>query len=119
MAARGGGDFLHEFASQLPSFVIGEMIGLPEEERPMLLACTEGMIPVVPPEGTDMAGMAARIYQVFGRLLEKRRREPRDDLMTALVEAELDVDSRAEEASPPGRNPRPAGGWSTETHKTP
>jgi cytochrome P450 len=97
MAARGGGDFLHEFASQLPSFVIGEMIGLPAEQRPMLLECTEGMIPVVPPAGSDMAGMAARIYQVFAGLLEERRREPRDDLMTALVEAELGGEGLSED----------------------
>jgi hypothetical protein len=41
--------------------------------------------------------LAARIYQVFGRLLEERRREPRDDLMTELVEEEIDGERLSED----------------------
>ena len=41
-------------------------------------------------EGHDIAGPAAGIFAEFSELLKQRRRERRDDLMSALLDAEID-----------------------------
>lgn len=95
---RGRCDLLQEFASQLPSRVVGEMIGIPPERIPVLLECTEAMIGLDPhrptPEG---AKPFKRVYMEFARLLEERRASRRDDLMSALLDAEVDGDRLAEQ----------------------
>jgi hypothetical protein len=92
VAGKGRCDLLADFARHLPSRVIGEMIGVPPERREAFLHWTEAMVAVAP--GTTQAesvrAPAAHIYQEFAALLEERRRERRDDLMSALIDAQLD-----------------------------
>jgi cytochrome P450 len=88
----GRGDLLAQYARHLPSRVIGEMIGVPPERREAFLGCTEALITAIP-DGTPTERSfqpAARIYQEFTKLLEERRRAPREDLMSALLAAEID-----------------------------
>ena len=91
-------DLLHDFAAQLPSRVVGELIGIPADRIPTFLACTEAMIGLDPhhpsPEG---AKPFARIYQEFTTLLAARRAARRDDLMSALIDAEVDGIGLSEE----------------------
>jgi cytochrome P450 len=91
-ASRGRCDLVAEFARHLPSRVIGEMIGVPPERREDLLAVTESMLAA--PESGTLAERnrhpAERIYAVFAELLEERRSERRGDLMSALLDAEID-----------------------------
>jgi cytochrome P450 len=87
-AARGGGDVQHEFAAVLPSVVIAKMIGVADDHIPAFRGWTESFLEIQGPE--DFAEAAAKIYELFSRLLSDRRREPRDDLMTALIGAEVD-----------------------------
>jgi hypothetical protein len=72
--------------------VIGELIGIPRDRIPAFLRWTEAMVEL--PEGGDQAraivNPAASIYAEFARLLEERRRERRDDLMSALIDAQID-----------------------------
>jgi cytochrome P450 len=85
--AEGSCDLLTCFASQLPSRVIGELIGIPPERRPAFLEWTESLI------GADAerdVNPFAEIYREFAKLLEERRDERRDDLMSALLDAEID-----------------------------
>jgi cytochrome P450 len=95
-ADRGRCDLLHEFASQLPSLVIGELIGIPPERRKAFLQWTEALITANPGRARAV-NPSAPIYEEFGKLLEERRRAPRDDLMSALIEAELDGQRLSEE----------------------
>ena len=88
MAPGGRCEFMHGFAAQLPSLVIGELIGIPEERRAAFLGYTESMIETGE-EGHRIAEAAAGIYAEFTELLALRRKEPRDDLMSALLEAEV------------------------------
>jgi cytochrome P450 family 130 len=87
-AARGGGDVQHEFAAVLPSVVIAKMIGVADDHIPAFRGWTESFLEIQGPE--DFAEAATKIYELFSRLLSDRRREPRDDLMTALIGAEVD-----------------------------
>jgi cytochrome P450 len=96
-AARGEADLMHELARNLPSLVIGEMIGVPEDRREAFLDWTEAMVE----SGEDRIQLtiqaATNIYAEFSKLLAERRAAPRDDLMSALVDAEIDGERLSEE----------------------
>jgi cytochrome P450 len=91
-AGVGKCDLLLDYARHLPSLVIGEMIGVPPDRREVFLECSEAMVAIDPGEsqGGKNLRSAERIYQEFATLLEERKRHPREDLMSALIEAELD-----------------------------
>jgi len=91
-ASAGKCDLMLDYARHLPSLVIGEMIGVPEDRREIFLECTEAMVSIDPKQtqARQNTQAAARIYQEFATLLEERKREPRDDLMSALIDAEFD-----------------------------
>ena len=87
--AEGRCDFLAQFATQLPSRVIGELIGIPAERREAFLGWTESLI-TADPERNWETNPFDSIYREFEQLLEERRRQRRDDLMSALIDAEID-----------------------------
>lgn len=91
-ASAGKCDLMLDYARHLPSLVIGEMIGVPEDRREIFLECTEAMVSIDPKQtqAHQNTQAATRIYQEFATLLEERKREPRDDLMSALIDAEFD-----------------------------
>ena len=84
------GDLMPDFALQLPNLVISELIGIPDERRHAFLECTEALIGVGVGGADDIESPAAGIYGEFATLLEERRAEPRQDLMSALIDAEID-----------------------------
>jgi cytochrome P450 len=91
-AAQGRAELIGQFARHLPSRVIGEMIGIPSERTEDFLEWTEAFV-VTSTDTSDpkrLARPAGMIYQEFATLLEERRRERRDDLMSALLDAEVD-----------------------------
>ncbi len=90
----GRTDLLKDFARHLPSRVIGEMIGVPADRIGVFLELTEAMVEAPddaskPAEEHDRSAAVA-IYEEFGRLIDERRRDPRDDLMSALLDAEIE-----------------------------
>lgn len=91
-AARGSADLLRDFAAHLPSRVIGEMIGVPPERREAFLEWTEAFVAADPAKtrAQGATSAATNIYQEFAKLIAERRSEPRDDLMSALLDAEID-----------------------------
>ncbi|MFL5354818.1 cytochrome P450 [Archangium sp.] len=89
MKARGEVDLLDTFAFPLPMTVIAELLGVPVEDRDSFRDWTTTL--VSPPVNGDMgpiqkAGM--QFAQYIQSLLTRRRTEPRDDLLTALVSVE-------------------------------
>ena len=95
-ARDGRCDLLHEFASQLPSLVIGELIGIPPERRRAFLGWTEALITANPGKSWD-TNPFQEIYQEFAKLLELRRSERRDDLMSALIDIEVEGEQLSQE----------------------
>jgi cytochrome P450 len=93
-AGEGRADLLAQFASQLPSRVIGELIGIPAERREAFLEWTESLIS---PDPNREVNPFALIYQEFAKLLEERRAERRDDLMSALLDAEVEGEQLSQE----------------------
>jgi cytochrome P450 len=91
-AARGEADLLADFARHLPSLVIGELLGVPAERRERFLHYTEALVEAIPGGGGEAGRRhpALGIYREFAELLAARRGERRDDLMSALLDAEID-----------------------------
>src|SRR5215470_444997 len=93
-AARGTADFVGEFASELPMRIILELIGVPREEQPAVLDFSMRFFGALDPEyegrPQDLDALMRSIEAVAHRLAEERRREPRDDMLSQLVSAEVD-----------------------------
>ena len=92
LAQSGDVEFMTAFALPLPMAVIGELVGVPAEDRaglqPKVRAAARGIEPVLTEEEIEAAiaaiGDLGAYFQAF---LAERRREPRDDLMSALAQA--------------------------------
>ena len=91
---RGGCDFVEDVAVKLPLEMICEMIGLPEADWPRMFELSNLLVGFDDPEyrANPDAGAqaAAEIYAYCDAVAADRRAHPRDDLMTALVQAEVD-----------------------------
>ena len=98
-AGKGRADLMADYARHLPSRVIGDMIGVPPERREAFLHWTESMVavPTDATQGQNVRAAAQKIYQEFARLLDERRRTRRDDLMSALLDAEIDGEKLSQE----------------------
>lgn len=93
---RGECEFVQEVAAQLPLQMICDMIGLPESDWQRMFELSNKMVGFDDPDlqatPEDGANAAAEIYGYCDAIANDRRANPRDDLMTALVQAEIDGD---------------------------
>jgi cytochrome P450 len=86
---RGSADLVREFAFPFPIHVIAAMLGLPEEDLPVFHRRAVELIGIASNiERGFAASQALRDY--FATVLEARRREPREDVISDLARAELD-----------------------------
>ena len=94
IAAKGECDFVTEVAAELPLQVIAELIGIPQEDRHRIFQWSNQMIAVGDPEYAptmDVATKAAaEIFAYANELTAERRENPKDDLISVLLEAEVD-----------------------------
>jgi cytochrome P450 len=94
---RDGGDFdlVGDFGAELPSLVITELLGVDLADRSMVKEWIDQVFHIEPGVGMVnevSAGASLNIVQYFLDQLEDRVRSPRDDLLTALVHAEVPGD---------------------------
>ncbi|RDH76543.1 cytochrome P450 [Mycolicibacterium moriokaense] len=89
---RGRADFIADFAGGLPAIVIADLLGVPREDRQQFRQWSSTLIQSDPAHGEVAEGLAAAaaVYGYFADFLGDRRQAPRDDLMSALVAAEID-----------------------------
>ncbi|WP_225633197.1 cytochrome P450 [Streptomyces solaniscabiei] len=92
LAAKDGCDLLQEFAYPLPMTVICDIIGIPEEDRATVKAWNNDwlalqVVPLPPEQQVHCAGNVVTYEKYVLDLLERRRGEPADDLLTELVRA--------------------------------
>jgi cytochrome P450 len=90
-----GFDYLQDFAAQLPSRVTSELIGIAAEDREDIRRTIDQTLHIEPGVGIiNEVAMAARghMHAYLTEQIDARRTAPRDDLMTALVEAEMETD---------------------------
>jgi cytochrome P450 family 142 subfamily A polypeptide 1 len=95
VAARGSCDFVRDIAAPLPMAVIGDLLGVEPDHRDALLEWSDDMLRgtsiTAPPENMDRAMKAFAQYATYSaRVVADRRARPRDDMMSALVHAEIE-----------------------------
>ena len=85
-------DYVQDFGDHLPSMVISSLLGLPREDQREVRHIVDGMFHIEPGVGivNDTAMNAAmEVSRYIAGEMEKRRDNPGDDLLTALVQAEI------------------------------
>lgn len=97
VAPLGEIDFVEQVAARLPMWTISEMIGIPVDRRDEVTAAAGAMVSWNDPDfigdGEPIAVLFNGLMTLHGaasELVAQRRAKPADDLMTALVQAEVD-----------------------------
>lgn len=86
-----GCDFVQDFAGPLPAVVIADLLGVPRSDRDQFRAWSSTLVqanPLLDLAGPGLAA-AASLYEYFADFLTDRRRNPRGDLISALVQSEV------------------------------
>ena len=90
-AASGTGDFVTQVACELPLQAIAELLGVPQEDRRRIFDWSNQMVAYDDPEyDIDPESAAAQMIGYFAGMAEDRRANPRDDIVTKLVNADID-----------------------------
>jgi cytochrome P450 len=93
-------DYVAEFAGKLPMDVISELMGVPVPDRDRIRSMADGVmhredgVTDVPASAIE-ASLNLIVY--YQQMIADRRKEPTDDLTTALLEAEIDGDRLTDE----------------------
>ncbi len=94
MRAKGRCDFIEEFAFPLPILVISDLFGVPRADRDRVKVWSECITDLgshrkpLAELARDALTATREMKVYFEAILEERRREPRDDLITLLLNAE-------------------------------
>ncbi len=90
-AEKDGGDFVDDIAMRLPLLAIADLIGVPEADREKLFHWTNTIMNTEDPDfESDYAAANAELMGYAYNMAEERRRCPADDIVTRLIEADID-----------------------------
>lgn len=84
-------DLMDALAFPLPVRVLGELLGIPEQDRPQFRELTESSVRLIDPGSTPEILAQSKsdcqtMERYFQDLIARKRRHPGDDLTTALIE---------------------------------
>ena len=90
-------DLMSSFAGPLPTLVIARMIGVPSDDLPRFKVWSDRFARVLEPiiserERQHIYRTETEFNDYFAEIIEERRKEPQDDLVTRLVLAEDEGD---------------------------
>jgi cytochrome P450 len=94
VAVRGEMEVVDDLAFPLPIMVIAELLGVPKSDRDPFRQWSAGIV------GTDYAlrrDASRRMAEYFQELIKQRRQDPREDLISDLLRAEVDGERLPEE----------------------
>jgi cytochrome P450 len=96
-ATSGGGDFVELIAKRLPLQTISDMLGVPAADRERVMEAADTLVAASDPEVFGdrepiavLGGALWTLTEFATELAGFREQQPGDDLMTALVQAEVD-----------------------------
>ena len=98
MERKGGAELVGDYALPIPATVIAELLGVPAEDRRKFHRWSGKLVSVS--SGRDMLRAlpsALAFTRYLRKIIERRRAEPGDDLLTALVRAEEAGDKLSED----------------------
>jgi len=93
-------DYVDEFAGKVPMDVISELMGVPGPDRARIRALADGVMHRDSGVGdVPVSAMqaSADLMVYYADMVAKRRKQPSDDLTSALLEAEIDGDRLTDE----------------------
>jgi cytochrome P450 len=84
---RGECDFIGDYANPFTLLVIADLLGVPEEQHAQFREEMQGERARVDEHGAVAHGPMDYLYERFTKFIEERRRNPRNDVMTAMATA--------------------------------
>ena len=89
--AHGNGDFVTQVASELPLQAIAELLGVPQDDRHKVFHWSNQMAAYDDPEySTDPEAASVELLGYAWNMAEERRKCPADDIVTKLINADID-----------------------------
>jgi cytochrome P450 len=86
-----GGDWIEDVADALPMTVIGDIIGIPESDRPEIFGVLDRILTARSPEAQlsrqDEIDLYTKIFGYAMELTAEKRRNPADDIWSTLASA--------------------------------
>ncbi|OBA63376.1 cytochrome [Mycobacterium sp. 1100029.7] len=96
LLAKGGGDWIEDVADALPMTVIGDIIGIPDEDRPRIFEIFDRILKALAPEASPNGQVELELFgSVFNYAMEltaEKRRNPTDDIWSTLASAVITGD---------------------------
>jgi cholest-4-en-3-one 26-monooxygenase len=91
-AAEGSGDFVEQVSCELPLQAIAGLMGVPQDERKKLFDWSNQMVGDMDPEfeSNDAIGASIELIMYAMQMAADRNANPRDDLVTKLVQADVE-----------------------------
>ena len=83
-------DFVDAVAAPLPLLVIAELLGVPTEDRARFRTWSDAIIAAATEPTEETLTQAAELFEYFGSVIEARRAEPADDMISVLVHGDVD-----------------------------
>ncbi|KUH95471.1 cytochrome [Mycobacterium sp. IS-1556] len=104
LLAAGGGDWIGDVADVLPMSVIGDIIGIPEDDRPEIFDTFDRILAANSPGSTmtepEQLALFGQIFTYALELTADKRRDPADDIWSTLASAVV-TDENGEQLSIP------------------
>ncbi len=101
MAKSGSADLIPDLAEPLPAIVIAELLGVPAEDHRQFRQWSSKLIAgLASPKLEDRVASGEAGQQILAYLsdiIAARRREPRDDLISAMIHAQEESDALSDE----------------------
>jgi cytochrome P450 len=83
-------DFAPAVAEQLPMLVIAEMLGVPTADHDRFKVWSDAMIDAATEPKEETYQLAFELWGYFEKIIEQRRVDPADDLISVIAHAEVD-----------------------------
>ena len=87
IVSKGQMDIIDDLSYPLPVIVIAEMLGIPQQDRESFKRWSDA---IVGTSGAVQGDPQREMGAYFLDMIERRRREPQDDLISALLDAQID-----------------------------
>jgi cytochrome P450 len=104
LLAGGGGDWIGDVADVLPMSVIGDIIGIPDADRPEIFDTLDRILSANSPDSQlterDQLELFGKIFSYAYELTAEKRRNPVDDIWSTLASAVV-TDESGEQLSIP------------------
>ena len=98
---KGEADYVVDIAAELPLAVIADLMGVPEDDHHKIFDWSNQLVGSQDPEyqvsRDEVMSSAIELFQYANALGKQRRNEPKDDIVTALLTAEVDGDTLTEQ----------------------